>query len=123
MTGTSSDDYRDRHIIGAPGCLFIFGGVLPLLWAVGQVFTTALGNSATFRPSNSPAVYTPFSQVPGLWETAGVLTLTALALAWMIIRHTTARPAPTIAFAIESTVAALGNWAILLLPDRPSTAR
>ena len=115
MTGTPSDDYRDRHIIGAPGCLFIFGGVLPLLWAVGQVFTTALGNSATFRPANSPAESIPFSQVPGLWATAGVLTLTALALAWMIVRYTTARTAPTIAFAIVAAVAALGNWAILLL--------
>lgn len=115
MTGTPSDDYRDRHIIGAPGCLFFFGGVLPLLWAVGQVFTTALGNSAAFGSSNSPAVYTPFSQVPGLWASAGMLTLTALTLAWMIARYTTARTAPTIAFAIVSTVAALGNWAILLV--------
>lgn len=115
MTGTPSDDYRDGHIIGAPGCLFVFGGVLPLLWAVGQVLTTALGNSATFRPSNSPASHTPFSQVPGLWATAGMLTLTALMLAWIIVRYTTARTAPTIAFAIVSTLAALGNWTILLI--------
>lgn len=115
MTGKPSDDYRDRHIIGAPGCLFILGAVLPFFWAVGQVFTTALGNSATFRSWNSTADDTPYAKVPGLWVTAGMLTLTALALAWMINRYTTARTPRTISFAIVAATAALSNWVILLL--------
>ncbi|MDR6907784.1 hypothetical protein J2X63_003492 [Agromyces sp. 3263] len=113
MTGHPSDDYRARHVIGAPGCLFIFGAVIPLFWAVGQVFTTAIGNSATFRSWDPTADRTPYAEVPGLWATAGMLTLTALALAWMIYRYTTARTPRTISFAIVAATAALGNWVIL----------
>ena len=52
MAGTPRDDYGDRHIVGAPGCLFTFGAVLPTLWAMWRVFTIAISNSALYGQSS-----------------------------------------------------------------------
>jgi hypothetical protein len=42
VTGKPSDDYRDRHIIGAPGCLFILGAVLPFFYRAAAVLNAII---------------------------------------------------------------------------------
>jgi hypothetical protein len=103
--------HGDRHIVGAPGCLLIFGAVLPTLWAMWQVFTIALGNSALY--GTHPTDHTYFQEVPELWATAVILTLTAIGLTWMLVR---AVKRPTmVVFTVLTFAAAAANWAILLL--------
>lgn len=112
MAGTPRDTYGERHIVGSPGCLFIFGAVLPTLWAIWRVFTIAVGNSALYGQSSDR---TYFREFPELWATVVVLTLTTFGLTWLVVRYTTVRR-PTMVVLIALTfAAAAGNWAILLL--------
>lgn len=113
MAGTPRDDYGDRHIVGAPGCLFIFGAVIPTLWAIWRVFTIAISNSAFY--GTQPSDHTYFREVPELWATAVVLTLTTIGLTWMLVRYTTVRPRTMVVFSTLTFAAAAANWAILLL--------
>lgn len=113
MTGTPQHDYGDRHIVGAPGCLFIFGAVLPTLWAIWRVFTVAIGNSALYGAESTDHTY--FLEVPELWATAAILTLTAIGLTWMVVRYTTARRPTIVVLPVLAFAAAAANWAILLL--------
>lgn len=43
---TPRDDYHDRHIVGAPGCQFVVGAVLPSLWAVWVLVRIGFANSS-----------------------------------------------------------------------------
>ena len=109
---TPKDDYGDRHIVGAPGCLFITGAVLPALWAIWTLFTVALSNSALWGSEVLDHTYP--REVPGLWVTAALLTITAVALMWILRRYKTARRPATRVLAALTAAAALANWAVLL---------
>lgn len=113
MAGTPRDDYGDRHIVGAPGCLFMFGAVLPTLWAIWRVFTIAIGNSALFGTTSTDHTY--FREVPELWATAAILTLATIGLTRMVVRYTTARRPTIVVLPVLAFAAAAANWTILLL--------
>ena len=63
---TPKDDYGRRHIIGAPGCPFVLGSVLPILWAIWFVWTNALRTrpSGGGKPSIRP--------IPATWRSSGL---------------------------------------------------
>jgi hypothetical protein len=111
---TPRDDYGARHIVGAPGCLFVLGAVLPSLWAIWVVVRIGVANSSLWGQQTTDPTYP--RGTPELWTTAGILTLTAIALLGMLLRYPTARRRTTRALTVLTLVAAVANWAILLLP-------
>lgn len=90
----------------------MFGALVPTLWAIYRVFTVAVGNSAL---GGQAPERTHFREVPELWTTAAVLTLTAVALTWMIVRYSTARRTSIVVLTALTFVAATLNWTVLLL--------
>lgn len=111
---TPRDDYGDRHIVGAPSCLFVVGAVLPSLWAIWVLVRVGFANSSLWGRQTTDPTYP--RDTPELWTTAGILTLTAIALHGMLLRYPTARRRTTRALTVLTLVAAVANWAILLLP-------
>lgn len=102
-----------RPVVGAPGCLFLIGTVLPSVWAIWVVARVAIGNSAFW--GQPPVHRTYFREMPELWVTAGALTLTALVFIGMLARSNTHRGSKA-AFGFMTLAAAAGNWAILFTP-------
>lgn len=90
---TPQDDYGARHLVGLPGCLFVVGTVLPTLWAMWVVLRIGLANSPLWGLQTTNETYP--HEMPELWATAGILTLTAIALVVMLLRYPTARRATT----------------------------
>ena len=111
---TPKDDYRDRHIVGTPGCLFVIGAVLPSLWAIWVLVRIGVANSSLWAQQTTDPTYP--RDTPELWVTAGILTLTAIALTGMLLRYPTARQTTTRVLTVLTLVAAVANWAMLLLP-------
>lgn len=97
---------RDR----APQLLFLLGGVLPSLWGMWVVFVVGIGNSPILGAQPD---YRYPREVPELWVTAAILTITGVALIWIASRR---RKTSTIVFATLTLTAAAANWSILLLP-------
>lgn len=112
---TPQEDYGDRHIVGGPGCIFVLGAVLPSLWAIWVLVRVGLANSPLWGQQTADPTYP--RDMPELWTTAAILTLTAIALMGMLLRYRTARQASTRALTILTLAAAVANWAILLLPN------
>jgi len=83
---------------------------MPSLWAIWVLWVVSLRNSSIHE---AQADHRYPREVPELWISATVLTLTAVALTWVASR----RPrGSTIVFAVMAAAAALANWALLLLP-------
>lgn len=91
--------------------LFLFGAVLPSLWAIWVVFAVAVSNSPFYGSPPEDRRYP--REVPDLWVTAVILTFTAAALITLGRRSATRRVVTTV-FTTLALVAAAANWAILL---------
>lgn len=114
MMSTPKDDYGDRHVVGSRGCVFIFGAVLPTLWAIWVVIRIGLGNSTFWGQQTENPTYP--RDVAELWATAAILTLAAITFIGMVLRYSTARRTGTLVLAVLTVAAAIANWMILLLP-------
>ncbi|MDF0514499.1 hypothetical protein PX701_12780 [Agromyces sp. H3Y2-19a] len=114
MMSTPKDDYGDRHVVGAPGCLFIFGAALPTLWAIWVIIRIGVANSTFWGQRTENPTYP--RDMTELWVTAAILTLTAITFIGMELRYSTARRAGTVVLAVLTVAAAIANWMILMLP-------
>lgn len=105
----SPEKQGDRPNGRSQGFLFLLGAVAPSLWAIWVLFVVGISNSPIYGAE--PQHRYP-RDVPELWVSATILTLTAIALTWIAIRRPRLN---TILFATLASFAAVANWALLLL--------
>ena len=95
------------------GGLFLFGTVLPILWALWVIVRIGVANSPLFGSQTEDPTYP--RDMAELWATAVILTVSGAAFLAVIMRSTHRRVS-TVVFAILTWAAAAANWAILVLP-------